>query len=89
VVIVLADTSAQPHAMVIEFEDAIIAFMAMRCPRWPEYLAYLTIFEFEESIALSVQAIIKYLVIPINVLIFSGDFLFLYRPVPPRDNSWI
>lgn len=88
-VVVLADTSPQPHAMVIEFEDAIIAFMAMRRPRRAEDLANLTIFELEESIALSVQAIIKYLILPIYVLVLSCDFLLLNCPVPTGDDPWI
>lgn len=48
-VIQLADAGSQPHAMVVEAHNAIVAVVAVRGSQWPENVAALTKFHFVDT----------------------------------------
>ena len=88
-VVLFADASTQPHAVVVVFENAVVAYMAVGGSRGSEDSTHLAIFEFEQLVATCVNAVIKYLVVSIGISIFTGKFMFTADPRSSWDNSWI
>ena len=88
-IVPLSNARAQPHTVMIMFENTIIAFSTMCSPWWPENITSFTIFEFEKRILLHIDSMVEYFGIPVSLFISSGDVLFAARPVPCWYDTWI
>lgn len=85
VIVVLADASSEPHAVMIELEHTVAANMAVRCPRRPKDPTDLTIFKLEEAIALSIYHVVENFVGSISIFVSSRNILFLVTPISGGD----
>lgn len=88
-VVPLPDAGAQPHAMVVVPEHAVVADVAVRGPRRPKDLAGLAEFEFEKLVLLLINSMIKDPRAFICLRIPLGDLLLRALPRARRDDAWV
>ena len=87
-VVPLSNASPKPEAVVVKFEDTVVANMAVRSSGWPEYIACFAILELEQIISLHVDSMIKNAVIFSDEGVFPGYFLFAI-PCSRRNNAGV
>ena len=89
-IVALAHTRAEPHAMMIELHHTYVAHVAMRAPRRPEPVARLTEFELENNRRMClVHLQVKNTVLTTDIVILIRQVALHFVPAARRDNAWV
>lgn len=88
-VVSLSDAGAEPHAVVVKLEDAVVADMTVRSSWRPENFASLAVLELVEHVSLAADHVVEDPGVFVDVLVSPSSVFFATMPCPRRYDTRI